>query len=97
MEINKALQATLNYINTNGGLLHEWYVGITGNVEQRLFSDHAVDKQFGQWVHCTLSSSTDARNLEAHMLRQGCKGDVGGGDDNANIMYCYKITTKTRQ
>jgi hypothetical protein len=74
----------------NGG----WYVGITSDVEERLFGDHNVSRE-GWWIHGRCSSATEARSLEAAYHRAGCKGAGGGGDNNAVHIYAYVITSTT--
>ena len=31
-----------NYISQNGNIYREWYIGITGDIEKRLFGEHGV-------------------------------------------------------
>ena len=37
-------------VQNNGGVYSNWYVGIASDIEQRLFGDHNVDKEKGQWA-----------------------------------------------
>lgn len=97
MDISQALQEITTYINKNGGLFYQWYVGITSDIEQRLFNGHSVDRYANIWIYRSLISSDEARRLEAYFLSQGCRGDVGGGDKNANFIYCYQMTQNTRE
>jgi hypothetical protein len=74
----------------NGG----WYVGITSDVEKRLFGDHNVSRE-GWWIHGHCSSATEARALEAAYHNVGCKGAGGGGDSYSAYIYAYVITQST--
>ncbi|PCJ45258.1 MAG: hypothetical protein COA74_16045 [Gammaproteobacteria bacterium] len=74
----------------------EWYAGITKNVEQRLFNDHNVSKENGWWIHRSANTSNDARMVEEALLKWGCDGGVGGGDD-AIYIYAYLKTANTRR
>lgn len=75
----------------NGG----WYVGITSDVENRLFGYHKVSKQNGTWIYRYASNSNQARDIEAAYHAAGCKGAGGGGDDAATCIYAYVITPRT--
>ena len=74
-----------------------WYVGITSDVNQRLFGHHQVDRTKDTWIYRTCPSETFARDLEAAYHRAGCKGGTGGGsgDGSCTVLYAYVITTRT--
>jgi hypothetical protein len=82
------------YIQQSGVPNSGWYVGITSDVEQRLFGDHNVSRS-GVWIHGRCPNATEARALEAAYHRAGCKGAGGGGDSNAVYLYAYVITATT--
>ena len=86
-EINKHLGNISNY--------SAYYVGITNDVERRLFNEHKVDREHGKWIYRTATSDTVARDVEQYFLNKGCKGGSGGGDESSIIVYCYKITNNT--
>jgi len=71
------------------------YVGITSNVDSRLFGDHNVSKENGHWIYQTASSHTVAREIEQHFLDAGMDGGGGGGDETSKIVYAYKKTSST--
>lgn len=85
------------YIRKNGGVYSAWYAGIAADPEQRLFTDHNVDKQRDQWIHINCGTDTAARNVENYFLAKGCKGGGGGGDHTTRFAYAYKITSSTRE
>jgi hypothetical protein len=74
----------------NGG----WYVGITSDVEERLFGDHHVRRD-GLWVHGRCANAAEARALETAYHNAGCKGARGGGDNTSVYIYAYVITSTT--
>ena len=71
------------------------YIGITSNVEDRLFGDHNVSKENGHWIYRSASSDTVAREIEQYFLDKGMDGGSGGGDEDSKIVYAYKKTTTT--
>jgi len=78
-----------------GGIYSEWYVGISENARSRLFQDHSVDEKNDNWIFSRAMSSETARRIEQHFLSLGTKGGPGGGDNNADFVYAYKINSHT--
>lgn len=72
-----------------------WYVGVTSDIEERLFGYHRVPRE-GHWrIHRRCANASEARALEAAYHRAGCQGAGGGGDKNSVYVYAYVITTTT--
>ncbi len=74
-----------------------WYVGITSDIEQRLFGYHQVPRQNHWFIYRRAFNDTDARNIEAAYHKAGCKGAGGGGDSTTVYVYAYVITKQTVQ
>ena len=72
-----------------------WYVGVTSNVDERLFGYHRVPRQNHWFIWRRAINHVAARNIEAAYHRAGCKGSGGGGDHSAVIVYAYVITNYT--
>jgi hypothetical protein len=83
------------YMNQVGLQNPYWYVGIAGDVDQRLFGDHNVSKVLGKWVYGAAPNHQEAREIEALYHRAGCKGGPGGGDWGTVTVYAYVITRET--
>ena len=73
----------------------DFYIGITQNVEQRLFHEHNVSKENSWWIYRTAINDEIARQVERHYLDLGMRGGPGGGDGNSKIVYCYVVTPTT--
>ena len=73
----------------------DFYIGITKDVEQRLFGDHNVSKDNSWWIYRTAETNEIARAVEKHYLDLGMRGGSGGGDNNSRIVYCYAVTPTT--
>ena len=71
------------------------YVGITSDVDDRIFGDHKVSRENGHWIYRTASSHSVARDVEKHFLDAGMDGGGGGGDKTSRIVYAYKKTSST--
>ena len=62
-----------------------WYVGITSDPKTRRSSHGRPNK----WKHWRTDHHTHARDIEAHFLDEGMKGDTGGGT-YPRYVYVYK-------
>lgn len=72
-----------------------WYVGITSDIEERLFGYHQVPKQNHWLIYRRAVSCDEARTIETEYHRAGCKGAGGGGGRTATYVYAYVITSST--
>ena len=88
----------MDYINNTGVNYNNWYVGIAANSEARLFSDHNVSKNNGQWVYIEALDEDTARKVEKFIITtHKTKGGSGGGDASTINVYAYVITDSTRE
>jgi hypothetical protein len=83
------------HITRQGGLLHNWYAGITSDVNARLFGAHRVPRENHWFIYRRAISSLEARRIEDALLRKGCDGGPGGGDSSAVFVYAYLKTSIT--
>jgi len=87
-----------DYMKKRGGTYRDWYVGITDDAERRLFTEHNVDKDNGNWCRREAYTSDDAREVEKYFLDEcGTDGGPGGGNDDSNFVYAYKKTNYTKE
>jgi hypothetical protein len=93
----EAYAQIVNYINTNGGVYKNWYVGVASNVISRLFTDHLVSQVNGVWIYCYCQNDVAARSVEEALLQLGCDGGPGGGDSSSTQIYAYLKTFWTNQ
>lgn len=83
------------HIRKQGGNFENWYVGITQDIEQRLFGDHKVPRKDHWFIHREAFTSDDARAVEKAFLEWGCDGGTGGGDEDTCFVYAYLKTSVT--
>ena len=69
----------------------DFYVGITNDVERRLFQEHKVNRETMWWIFRTATSKAVAEQVENYYLDKGMQGDTGGGTEESKIVYCYEI------
>ena len=75
---------------------NRWYVGVTKDARNRLFSEHGVREKGDWWIFRAAESSEIAREIEAYFVRDlGTDGGRGGGDITADTVYAYKKTPHT--
>ena len=86
-----------NYINgCTGKYYSDFYVGISNDPTDRLFSDHKVDQKNGCWKYLKAIDIENARDAEKILLQKGMKGGDVGGDETSVNVYCYQITPNTK-
>lgn len=85
-----------NHIKLSGKKYYsDFYIGITKDIQNRLFGDHNVSKENSWWIYRTAETDEIARKVEKHYLDFGMRGGTGGGDDESRIVYCYVVTPTT--
>lgn len=90
----EAMQFLTKYTNSFSFPAGQWYVGITNDANNRLFTQHKVDQQ-GVWAMYSCISHEVARQIERVLLSNGMRGGSGGGDESSLTVYVYLITDHT--
>ena len=75
----------------------DFYVGITEDINERLFDFHQVPKKSHWYIYREATSDKESRAVEKHYLDKGMDGGDGGGDDDAVYVYCYRISNETKE
>lgn len=75
----------------------DFYIGITNDVERRLFNEHNVPRENHWRIHDKAVSKASAQKVEEHFLDKGMKGDTGGGTDDSVYVYCYEISRTKKE
>jgi hypothetical protein len=85
------IEALTEYAQKSGAKRwSEWYVGISKNARNRLFNEHSVKENGDWWIFRQATSSSVARDVEAHFVNTlGADGGTGGGDHTADLVYGY--------
>lgn len=94
-EIIEAIDAYRRKHNRNHA--SKLYVGITNDVDRRLFGFHRVSKENHWWIYCPADDVNVARQVEKHYLDKGMQGGDGGGNNESNIVYCYEVSEETKE
>lgn len=76
------------HIKQQGGAYSTWYCGITSDWKNRLFNEHKVPRGGDYWyIAGQCYTNVAAREVEEALLKLGCDGGVGGGDQAT--VYAY--------
>ena len=85
-----------DYLNSKcgAGNYSDYYVGITKNIDDRLFGAHKVPEKHC-WIWSQANNDSDAREVEKYFLDKGMQGGGSGGDNESVFVYVYKISQLT--
>ena len=72
-----------------------WYVGITSDIDERLFGSHQVPRANHWFIYRRALNANQARAIEDAYHKANCKGAGGGGDHLSVYVYAYAITAQT--
>jgi hypothetical protein len=81
--------------NFGSDYIKSWYVGITSDVEERLFKGHNVDQASKGWVWRQAFDVVHARSAEAMLLNRGHDGGGGGGNHATIFVYAFRKDLST--
>lgn len=96
-EFNIATQAR-NFTLTHGGNGKKFYVGITNNIQRRLFDEHQVKEESDLYSFWNAQSHESADKIEKYLLNKyPYEGHAGLGKDNSKYVYVYRIEDHTKQ
>jgi len=73
-----------------------WYVGITNNPMDMLYTKHKVEEKADElWIAQLTSSYQIAKEIEEHFVKLGAKSVTVAEDETAKWIYAYKATEYT--
>jgi len=79
------------HIEKSGYPYSSWYVGISEDAKRRLFTDHNVQEKNAWWIYREASSNQVAREIEEYFVKTlRTDGGLGGGGEDADMVYAYK-------
>ena len=92
----QALDEIKAYINKQGGEYSAWYCGIASDWADRLFDEHKVPTKDHWYIARQCHNNEDARTVETALVKLGCDGGPGGGDETTVYVYAYLKGTMTK-
>lgn len=96
MTAQEIIQEISNHLTKSSNQYYsDYYIGITNDIERRLFGEHNVPRN-GHWrIHRVANNEVHARAAEKHFLNEGMKGGTGGGGTDCIYVYYYEISNST--
>ena len=95
---SKTILAQINtHMNRSGISNRQWYVGITSDIEQRLFHSHGVPRSNYWYIFREAHNANEARLIMDAYHKAGCKGVGGHGDATSTFVYAYVTSAQTRE
>ncbi len=78
-----------NYMLANWVTDSEWYVGITNDIERRLFDKHKVDETNGKYSIVNAGTLASADKIERYLLKtySNLKEHHGLGANDSTFVY----------
>ncbi|GFH99049.1 hypothetical protein IMSAGC004_01451 [Bacteroidaceae bacterium] len=74
-----------------------FYVGVSDNAVQRLFSEHHVSREESWWIYRTAKDADTARKVEKHYLDLGMRGGDEDRNDSSTMVYVYAVEPITTE
>ena len=94
-EAKQVISEIVAHIDDQGGAYSGWYCGITSDINSRLHGDHKVPEKNHWFITRKCLNETDARTVESTLIKLGCDGAPGGGDETTVYVYAYLKTNVT--
>jgi hypothetical protein len=83
------------FIDKRGKPYRSWYAGIAADARKRLFQEHHVSEKDDQWIYRQCPNDQGARDVEEALIKLGCDGETGGGDESTTSVYAYLKSANT--
>ncbi len=95
-EKNSTIGELLDFMKSRGGTPRMWYVGITKDINHRLYVEHNVEMNSTDNISKRVESVEIAREIENFFLENvGVDGAPGGSDEEAVWVYLYQKAANT--
>jgi len=95
MNRSEIIDKISEHLKTRGGAPGEWFIGISQNVETRLFVNHRVDKENDKWIFIPTNSGQEAKEIRDYFINSMGIDSRPGGDNEAKMIYAYKKAPHT--
>ncbi len=95
LNIELAIQDIETWRKANDFLYRECYIGITNDIERR-YAEHNIEIDDIE-IHLDVKTKRSACAVEKHFINKGMEGHEGGPADDTTFVYCYFISTTTKQ
>ena len=94
MDYNTVIKRIETYMSKFEGDYTDWYIGITKDLDERLFDVHKVEEN-GIWISFGADTEEVAKKVEEYFLNKKTDGNPTQLEENVRIVYVYKKNAKT--
>jgi hypothetical protein len=94
-EVGQVFNEIVAHIELYDNRYPNWYCGIASDWVSRLFEDHQVPREGHPYIARQCYNDGDARTVESALIKLGCDGAPGGGDETTIYVYAYLKGTMT--
>jgi len=95
MDKSQIIEKISEHITEWGGLLRDWFVGISHNPERYLPLNHKVDLDKDKWIYIPANSYQEAREIVDYFINWLGTDGAPGEDNGARKIYAYKKSDRT--
>jgi len=97
MDGHAIIRDILSLMQKHGGPSYSWYVGISQDAQERLFSCHKVSVETGIWIWKPADNLSIAREVEDYFVDNFYSdGALYGRDILSTQVYAYKKASYTK-
>lgn len=97
MDRDGIIRDILSLMQEHGGPSYSWYVGISPDAKERLFSHHKVSVETGIWIWKAADNPSIAREVEDYFVDNFYSdGALYGRDILSTQVYAYKKASYTK-
>ena len=94
MDYNTVIKRIETYMSKFEGDYTDWYIGITKDLDERLFDVHKVEEN-GIWISFGADTEEVVKKVEEYFLNKKTDGNPTPLEENVRIVYVYKKNAKT--
>ncbi len=94
MDYNTVIKRMQTYMSKFEGNYSDWYIGITRDLDESLFSVHKVEEN-GIWISFGADTDEIAKKVEKYFLDKNTDGNTTELQENTRIVYIYKKNSDT--
>jgi hypothetical protein len=96
MDSDSIIRDILSFMRKHGGPSYSWYVGISRDAKEALFSNHKVSVERGIWIWKATDNPKAAQAVEDYFVENFYSdGALCGRDILSTQVYAYKKAVDT--
>ena len=78
-------------------VIQDFYAGVTGNPEKRIFDEHNVNKEGGFYMYYEANTIFEAKQALNELISEDMNGLPLNGHVPGKFVYCYYIEGSSKE